>query len=267
MTGTLRVAGVGPGDPELMTIRAVKAIHQSDIICVPKGREAGSSLALSIAARAVTLDGKEIIEAYFPMRKTRHPGTKGAEARKRGSAGGERTSELSDFQASSLVDDGELDEKWNETVQAILNRLKKGCDVVFLTLGDPMIYSTFFYLYDRLKAALPDLDIEIIPGVSSISASAARARVSLGLANEKIAVLPANYMEDLRDTLNVFDTVVLMKVNRVWNEVIQLLAEMNILEKSVFISRATMEDEQIIRDIREVRQDELNYFSMVIVRK
>jgi precorrin-2/cobalt-factor-2 C20-methyltransferase len=139
--------------------------------------------------------------------------------------------------------------------------------VVFLTLGDPMIYSTFFYLYDRLKAALPDLDIEIIPGVSSISASAARACVSLGLANEKIAVLPANYMEDLRDTLNVFDTVVLMKVNRVWNEIIQLLAEMNILEKSVFISRATMEDEQITRDIREVRQDEINYFSMVIVRK
>jgi precorrin-2/cobalt-factor-2 C20-methyltransferase len=130
-----------------------------------------------------------------------------------------------------------------------------------------MIYSTFFYLYDRLKEALPDLHIEIIPGVSSINASAARASVSLGLANEKIAILPANYMEDLKDTLSVFDTVVLMKVNKVWNEIIDLLTAMNIFEKAVFISRATMEDEQIIRNIRDVRQDELNYFSMVIVRK
>jgi precorrin-2/cobalt-factor-2 C20-methyltransferase len=248
VTGTLRVAGVGPGDPELMTVRAVKVIQQTDILCVPKGREVGSSLALSIAAKAVNLDGKEIIEAYFPMKKTRN---EGSGVRGQGSA--ER--------------DDELNQKWNETVQAILNKLKKGSDVVFLTLGDPMIYSTFFYLYDRLKEALPDLNIEIIPGVSSINASAARASVSLGLANEKIAILPANYMEDLKDTLKVFDTVVLMKVNKVWSEIIQLLTDMNIIEQSVFISRATMEDEQIFHNIRDVQQDELNYFSMVIVRK
>jgi precorrin-2/cobalt-factor-2 C20-methyltransferase len=259
MTGTLRVAGVGPGDPELMTVKAVKAIQQSDILCVPKGREAGSSLALSIAAQAVNLDGKEIIEAYFPMKKTKQLGTKSGEVKK--------ASGLSNFRASSLVDDEELDQKWNETVQAILNKLEKGSDVVFLTLGDPMIYSTFFYLYDRLKEALPDLNIEIIPGVSSINASAARASVSLGLANEKIAVLPANYMEDLKDTLKLFDTVVLMKVNKVWNEIIQLLTSLNMIEHAVFVSRATMEDEQIFHNIREVQQDEITYFSMVIVRK
>jgi precorrin-2/cobalt-factor-2 C20-methyltransferase len=250
VTGTLRVAGVGPGDPELMTVRAVKVIQQTDILCVPKGREVGSSLALSIAAKAVNLDGKEIIEAYFPMKKTRLQDI-------------ERTGKA----RLAATGDSDLDAKWNETVQAILNKLKKGSDVVFLTLGDPMIYSTFFYLYDRLKEALPDLNIEIIPGVSSINASAARASVSLGLANEKIAILPANYMEDLKDTLKVFDTVVLMKVNKVWSEIIQLLTDMNIIEQSVFISRATMEDEQIFHNIRDVQQDELNYFSMVIVRK
>ena len=267
MTGTLRVTGVGPGDPELMTVRAVKVIQRSDVLCVPRGKEAGSSLALSIAAKAVNLDGKEIIEAYFPMKKTKQQGTKSAEVRKRESAKVQKTSGLTNIRASSLVDDGELDQKWNETVQAILNKLEKGSDVVFLTLGDPMIYSTFFYLYDRLKEALPDLNVEIIPGVSSINASAARASVSLGLANEKIAVLPANYMEDLKDTLQVFDTVVLMKVNKVWSEIIQLLADMNLIDKSVFISRATMEDEQVIHNIRNVQQDELNYFSLVIVRK
>ncbi|KPJ99117.1 MAG: hypothetical protein AMK71_10230 [Nitrospira bacterium SG8_35_4] len=267
MTGTLRVVGVGPGDPELMTVRAVKVIQQSDVICVPTGKEGGSSLALSIAAKAVNLDGKEVIEAYFPMKKTKQQGTKSAEARKRGSATVPKTSGFTNIRTSSLVDDGELDQKWNETVQAILSKLEKGNDVVFLTLGDPTIYSTFFYLYDRLKEALPDLHIEIIPGVSSINAAAARASVSLGLANEKIALLPANYMEDLKDTLTVFDTVVLMKVSKVWSEIMHLLTEMNIVDKAVFISRATMEDEQVIHDIRDVRQDEINYFSLVIVRK
>ncbi|KPJ99032.1 MAG: hypothetical protein AMK71_10370 [Nitrospira bacterium SG8_35_4] len=265
MTGTLRVTGVGPGDPELMTVRAVKVIQGTDILCVPRGKEAGSSLALSIAAKAVSLDGKEIIEAYFPMKKTRNERS-AVRGQGTGSAEVQKASELLDFRSSSLGDD-ELDQKWNETVQAILNKLEKGSDVVFLTLGDPTIYSTFFYLYDRLKEALPDLNVEIIPGVSSINASAARASVSLGLANEKIAVLPANYMEDLKDTLQVFDTVVLMKVNKVWHEIIQLLADMNLLDKSVFISRATMEDEQVIHNIRNVQQAELNYFSLVIIRK
>lgn len=256
MLGTLRVAGVGPGDPELMTVRAVKAIHQTDIICVPRGKEAGSSLALSIAAKSVNLDGKEIIESYFPMKKTRKE--------RSGVRGHAR---LPDRQGAGNKNDEDLETQWNETVQLIAARLEKGSDVVFLTLGDPMIYSTFFYLYDRLKAALPALKIEIIPGVSSINASAARASLSLGLANEKIAILPANYMEDLKDTLKVFDTVVLMKVNKVWREIVQLLTDMNIIEKSVFISRATMKDEQVIRNIRDVQRDELNYFSMVIVRK
>jgi len=246
MSGILRVAGVGPGDPELMTLRAVRAIQQSTVLCVPRGREEGSSLALSIAAKAVSLDGKEIIEAYFPMKKTRRGGSTGS---------GQGTK------------DAELDEKWNETVQSIVDKLQKGRDVLFLTLGDPMIYSTFFYLHDRLKAALPELEIEIIPGVSSINASAARAAVSLGLANEKIAILPANYKEDLKDVLQSFDTVVLMKVNKVWDEITRLLADMNLIERAVFVSRAGMEDERIVHDLSDVRQDELNYFSLVIVRK
>lgn len=248
MTGMLRVAGVGPGDPELMTVRAVRAVQESHVICVPKGREAGSSLALSIAAKAVSMDGKEVIEAYFPMKKTRN---EDSAFRGQGSEG----------------TDAELDEKWNETVQVLINKLKDGQDVVFLTLGDPMIYSTFFYLYDRLKEALPELNIEIIPGVSSINASAARAAVSLGLANEKIAVLPANYMEDLENTIQAFDTVVLMKVNKVWDEIVHLLSAMDIIDRAVLISRATMEDEQVIHNIRDVRRHELNYFSLVIIRK
>lgn len=242
MSGKLSVIGIGPGDPELLTLKAVRIIKDAPVICVPKGREEGSSLALSIVEKAVSLRDKEIIEAHFPMKKTR-----GQQARDKGQDG--------------------LDDKWNETAATILDRLKKGNDVAFLTLGDPTIYSTFFYLYDKLLELHPGLDIEIIPGVSSITASAARARISLGLGNEKIAVLPANYLDNLKTTLELFDTVVLMKVNKVLNEVVELLSEMNIIENAVCVSRSGMEDEIIFNNLRDIDQEKLNYFSMIIVRK
>ena len=238
MTGTLYVIGVGPGDPELLTLKAARLLREVPCICVPKGREEGSSLALSIVKGALNLDGKEIVEAHFPMRKTK-----------------------------DSLHGAELDAKWDETVRTVSDRLNKGIDMAFITIGDPTIYSTFFYLYDRLIESNPDFAIEIIPGVSSINASAARAKISLGLADEKIAVLPATYVEDLREIFEKFDTVVLMKVHRVFKKVIGILDEMHLTAHAVYISRAGMEDEKIFRDIKALKEEDMNYFSMVIVRK
>lgn len=237
-TGKLYVIGVGPGDPELQTIKGMRILSGISCICVPKGREEGSSLALSIVKKALRLDNKEIIEAHFPMRKTR------------------------DTESGA-----ELDIKWDETVKIVSDRLNRGMDMAFITIGDPTIYSTFFYLYDRLIETNPDLDIEIIPGVSSINASAARAKISLGLADEKIAILPANYIENLKETLEKFDTVVLMKVNKVFEGIRHTLTEMNLLNNAIYISRAGMEDEKVFKNINSVQGKDLNYFSMVIVKK
>ncbi|MBI5665551.1 MAG: precorrin-2 C(20)-methyltransferase [Nitrospirae bacterium] len=248
MTGRLSVIGIGPGDPELLTLKAVRIIKESPVLCVPKGREEGSSLALSIVERAVSLEGKEIIEAHFPMKKTMGQGS-------RGKGQGLDNPDLN------------LDDKWHQISETILSRLRKGNDIAFLTLGDPTIYSTFFYLYDKLIELQPDLSIQIIPGVSSINASAARANISLGLGNERIAILPANYLDNLKATLEMFDTVVLMKVNKVLDEITKLLREMGLIGRAVCVSRAGMEDEIIYRDITKIKQEGLNYFSMVIVRK
>lgn len=236
MTGTLYVIGVGPGDPELLTLKAVRILKGVSCICVPKGREDGNSLALSIIKKALSLDRKDIIEAHFPMIKTR----------------------------SALCG---LDKKWRETVETICGRLKKGIDMAFITIGDPAIYSTFFYLYDRLVELMPELHIEIIPGVSSINASAGRAKVSLALADERIAILPANYPDNLKETIEKFNTVALLKVHKNFDNILHILQEMNLLSNAVYISRAGMEDESIIRDIREVKEEDLNYFSMVIIKK
>lgn len=237
MAGTLYVIGVGPGDPELLTVKAVRILRKVDCICVPKGREEGSSLALSIVEKALDLDGKEIIEAHFPMKKTRS-----AEA-------------------------CELDTKWDETVETVLSILNRGADMAFITIGDPTIYSTFFYLYHRIVELNPHIPIEFIPGITSITASAARAGVSLALADEKIAVLPATYTEDLREILKSFDTVVLMKVHRVFPKVLAVLEEAGLADKAVYISQAGRQDEQIVRTIRELKDKELNYFSLLIVKK
>jgi precorrin-2/cobalt-factor-2 C20-methyltransferase len=261
--GKLYVIGVGPGDPELLTIKGMRILNSISCICVPKGREEGSSLALSIVEKVVPLEGKEIIEAHFPMRKTRGSQESGVRSQEP-EAGSQESGVRSQKQSDDL---SELDAKWNETVKTVSERLKTGMDMAFITIGDPTIYSTFFYLYDRLTEADPGLDIEIIPGVSSITASAARATISLGLADEKIAVLPATYTENLREVFGKFDTVVLMKVHRVFNKVFEILDELGLVAHAVYIVRAGMDDEKIFRDIRKIQEDDLNYFSLMIVRK
>ena len=232
------MVGIGPGDPELMTLKAVRILKQVPCIFVPKGREEGTSLALSIVQKTLSLDNKEIVEAYFPMKKT-----------------------------MGTADTGELDIKWNETVDAVVGRLNRGMDAAFITIGDPAIYSTFFYLYDRLLELKPALHIEIVPGISSVNAAAARAGLYLGLGNDRIAILPANYLDSLQETLEKFDTVVLMKVSKVFDTVRDTLVEMGLAAGATYVARAGMEDERIRKDIRTVKEEDMNYFSLVIVRR
>lgn len=243
MTGKLYVIGVGPGDPELLTLKAVRILKNVPCICVPKGREEGSSLALSIVEKALNVKEKEIIEVYFPMHKTKDRGNRAGDA------------------------PGELDVKWKKAAETVYERLDKGVDTAFITIGDPAIYSTFFYLYDSLIRLDPKLNIEIVPGVSSINAAASRARISLGLGDEKIAILPATYTDDLEEVLERFDTVVLMKVYRVFDKLLNTLEKMKLTGSAVYVSKAGMEGEKVITNIRDVKDADLNYFSMVIIRK
>jgi precorrin-2/cobalt-factor-2 C20-methyltransferase len=268
MLGKLFVVGVGPGDPELLTLKAVRILRTVSCMFVPKGREEGTSLALSIIQGEVSVEGKEIVEAYFPMRKTRS-------VRQQDIANQESLARYDVQEDMKKQDDlaqdinisKELSEKWAKTVSELVDRLNNGTDVAFITIGDPSIYSTFFYLYDRVLELLPSLSVEIVPGISSINAAAARVNTPLGLGNERIAVLPANYLADLRQTLHDFDTVVLMKINTVYGELITILDEMGLRKNAVVVSRAFMEDERVFKDLDKLDGEDLSYFSLMIVRK
>jgi precorrin-2/cobalt-factor-2 C20-methyltransferase len=143
-----------------------------------------------------------------------------------------------------------------------------GKTVAFVTLGDPFLYSTFLYLYQELLQDHPEVPVEIVSGVSSICAAAALAGLPLGRADERLAVLPATYEEDrLAETLEHFDTIVLMKVHRVFPRIRELLTDLGLKERAVYVKRVGLPGEAVIRDLDRVGPEDLDYLSLVIVKK
>ncbi|MBF8266342.1 MAG: precorrin-2 C20-methyltransferase, partial [Dehalococcoidia bacterium] len=187
-TGKLYGVGVGPGDPQLITLKAYNVLRQAPVVCVPQGNpgEAGytwniikdllnDSLQLSSGSR------QEILNLHFPM-------TYNAQ---------------------------ELHKYWGQATEAIWQRLSTGLDCVFVTEGDPLLYGTFIHVYRLIRERYPQVAIEIIPGISSILAAAASAQIPLAEGEESVAILPATASyETLKLTLSRFDTIVLLKVNR-----------------------------------------------------
>lgn len=239
MNGTFYVIGVGPGDPELLTLKAMRLLSACSTLVVPKGHEEGTSTALTIVDQAMPLAGKEIIEVHFPMKKVRMAETP----------------------------DPEVEAAWRLAATTILDRLRHGHDVAFPTLGDPAIYSTGFYTCQTLLEIAPESKTVIVPGVSAISACAATAGIPLCQGDDMLAVVPATFdNQRLTEVLSTFQTVVLMKVHRSMERIITLLTDLDLLDRAVLVERTAQEQERVIHDLTQVKADELHYFSTIIVR-
>jgi precorrin-2/cobalt-factor-2 C20-methyltransferase len=240
MKGRFYVVGVGPGDPELMTLKAVRILKQSQVWLTPAAKKGGNSTALSIATGVVEREGKEILTHHFPMKKV-HIGQ---------------------------PTDVEVKAAWQEAASMIHERLLAGKDVAFPTLGDPAIYSTGFYVWETLLDEVPGMTVEIVPGVSAIGASSAVTGVPLCLGDERMAVVPATFEDEkLREILSEFESVVLMKVHKVMPRLVPLLEELDLLDKAVLVERTSLEDQVIRRDLKKAAEEELHYFSTMIVRR
>ncbi len=221
--------GVGPGDPELLTLKAVRVLKASPVVFTPQAVGSKDSLALTVARDYIDESRQRLIYASFVMDET-------------------------------------SDGVWSEAADRIACYLLDGEDVAFLTQGDPLLYGSFMYVMEKVRAAHPQIPIDVAPGVTSITAAAARAKTPLVSHGERLAVLPAMYgIDDLRDVLAQNDTVVLMKVNRRALAVASKMEADGELSRCVFVRRATTPREQIAFSLREIEPEDADYFSMLIL--
>ncbi|MEW6426904.1 MAG: precorrin-2 C(20)-methyltransferase [Thermodesulfobacteriota bacterium] len=240
MNGVFYIIGAGPGDPELLTLKAARILGQCPVWFAPRASRDGGSTALAIVEQAVAAAGREILTHHFPMKKIR----------------------------MGQEPDPEVAAAWEAAATAIIERLRQGRDVAFPTLGDPAVYSTGFYVAEALLARDPGTAIEIVPGVSSIGASAAAVGEPLCQGDDRLVVVPATYENGLlRETLTRFDAVVLMKVHRVMDRVVALLDEMGLTDRAVLVERTGHKEQRIVRDLHRAAQEPCHYFSTIIVRK
>jgi len=233
--GTLYGIGLGPGDPELITLKGLRILQQSRVIAYPISRQGDESVALSILERITSLVGKEKIELLFPM---------------------------------SAAEPAALKIAWEEASRKIAAHLEQGKDVAFITLGDVVLYSTFIYLFEVMREGYQHLKVEFVPGISSVSASAATASLPLGKGRERLAILPAPFDQaQLKKSLEDFDTVVLLKVSQVFDQVYELLKRMNLLDKAILCQRIGLEGERIIHDLSTLVGSKVDYMSILMVKK
>lgn len=231
--GRLYGIGLGPGDPGLLTVRAVEVLKKADSVIVPKGRHKGESVARDIISRAIGGD-LPFVEIVFPMSR----------------------------------DWDVLESHWSDAADAVLSLLSNGRNVAFTTLGDVTLYSTFSYLQRAVLKKDPEIEIELIPGVSSIQLAAARFDVPLALGNENFAVspLPENIGE-LDRLIRCNDNLVLMKIGERLPELKAYLDRNDLIGKSMFIRRAGFPDEVVCRDMSCLDEGEQGYLSIVFIRK
>lgn len=228
--GMFYAVGVGPGDPELMTIKSVRVLSIVDSIFAPSG-EAGIARAI---VRSLGLPTGKFRDVPMPMSRDR---------------------------------DGARD-AYRRAAGEIARELGEGRSAAWITEGDPLLYGTALHVLDELRAILPGARTEVVPGVFSIAAGAARAGMPIARLGEGVAILPAAYgLERLPASLDQFATVCLLKVHSVFDRLLDRLESIPEPIDSVYLERVGMPGERVVTDLQSLRGHVLPYFSMVFLRR
>jgi precorrin-2/cobalt-factor-2 C20-methyltransferase len=240
-TNLLTAVGLGPGDPELVTMKGVRAIQAAQLIFVPRSQGGEQSLALRIAQPWLKPQ-QQVIELALPMTR-------------------ETARLISAWQAVA------------DEIRAAFATLPAGIprQGVYLLLGDPLLYGTFTYIWGELAERHPEIEVEIVPGVTSFAAAAAQAQFVLGTTSDRIVILPASYETDaaqLRRLLADFDTIILMKVGGVMPQILAALEELDLLESAIYAERIGMPEEYIVQGqaLQSLKGQRRPYLSLLIVR-
>ena len=235
----LSCVGCGPGDPELLTLKAIRLIKNAEVVFAPTSKEGKPSIALSIVKKYIN-SSTETVNLIFPM----------------------------------LKDKEALKDYWKGNTEKIANEVRAGKKVIYVTVGDPSIYSTWIYIYRELRRNHKDIEIDIIPGITSIFAFAAEAKIALVEGDETLAIVPACYdMDRVRRTSNVCDTVIFLKDGRHFDDVIDMLSDAGFVEDSmVAIAQDVAVKGEIMKmsrlgDLRGRRGSTDKYFSIMVAKK
>jgi precorrin-2/cobalt-factor-2 C20-methyltransferase len=232
--------GVGPGDPDLLTVKAVKAIQNADIIMCPASKEDRPSIAFSVVSSLIDKSkNQEIVKLIFPMTK----------------------------------DKDVLEATWKKNAKIMAEKVLSGKNIVYLTVGDPYLYSTWIYMYKDLKENYPDMEISVIPGIVSMFTFASKVGISIAEGAEKVAIIPSCYdLTSVKEIAKHSETMVFLKDGRYFDKVIDVLKESGFPDDSIFaIGQDLGTDHEIIRKMTlgEVNDKSLTtkYFSILVVKR
>ena len=231
--GKLIGASLGPGDPELITRRSWAVLQSNARWIYPVKKAEETSYALSIVERSGLPVPADAVELIFPMT---------------------RDAEL-------------LTKAWVRAAEQTVALLAEGRDLVFLVEGDASTFATFGHLARVARELAPEIEVETIPGVSSFAAAAATTGMPLAEEDETLAIIPAAYGTGVIDhMLDEFDTLILLKVKPLLDEVLELLERRDLLATSCFIEKVGSPDERIVRDIASLKGEKVNYLSLLLVQ-
>lgn len=231
--------GCGPGDPDLVTVRAATLLKNADVIFAPTAREGKPSIALSIVQKYLNA-AVETVSLIFPMVKDK-----------------EYTRQY-----------------WRENADQIVAAAKMGKKVVYITVGDPSLYSTWIYIQREITSRYPEIDLIIIPGIPSVFAFAAQAKISLAEGDETLGIIPACYdLEKVKRTANSCDTVVFLKDGRYFGAVIDMLGSAGFSDDSMITIAQDVSGEKealkrnSLKEIRQNKETAQKYFSLMVAKR
>ncbi|MGJ7505472.1 MULTISPECIES: precorrin-2 C(20)-methyltransferase [unclassified Variovorax] len=232
--GMLYGVSLGPGDPDLITRRAWSLLTRPDTIWTyPVRSLRKESYALDIALRAGLSTPAQHQALLFPM----------------------------------THDVEKLARHWLKAAEAVRALLATGQDVLFLVEGDASTYASFCYLARVLRELDPAARIEVVPGVTSFNAACARLQLPLSEQDDTVAIVPAAYgIAAVEKMLEDFDTLVLMKVKPLLDDLVDLLARRGLLEHSRFIEKAGSPVERIVHEVASLKGTKVNYLSLLLVK-
>jgi len=232
MAGKLYIIGVGPGDPELLTLRALDILSKARRVFFPVSGEGRESLAFDIIQEIISPESS-MTELVFPMSSDRQI----------------------------------MESAYRKNYLQVSAVLRTGDDAVLVTIGDPASYSTAWQIFKLVQTYAPEVVCEIVPGVTSYAAAAARAGIQLAQGSDSLTVVSSyNDPIKLEKIIDCSDTVVFLKTYRNRDVLIEMLRQRSLLANCVYIRRCGLSGEEIIRDFALLPRD-ADYFSMIIFKK